>query len=79
MNENSQIFENLIHFTDLLMYFSDALFSFFYHCFIKDDFILQEDEVLPTKPEIRITHQVERLNRGDWKQTTPLPQAVGLG
>lgn len=47
MNQYSEVFENLINFTDLLLDFLYSLFSFLYNSLIESDLIIQQQDLLP--------------------------------
>lgn len=46
MNQNSNVFEDFIHFTNLLLNILDGLFSLPYDCLIEDNLIVQKKHLL---------------------------------
>jgi hypothetical protein len=48
IDKDSQVFENFIDFTNLLMNLPNALLSLLNHCFIEYNFIFQLEEILPS-------------------------------
>lgn len=47
VNQYRKIFENLIHFTNLLLYFLYSLISFLYDGLVESNFIVQQQNLLP--------------------------------
>ncbi len=53
IDKDSQVFENFIDFTNLLMNLPNALLSLLNHCFIEYNFIFQLEEILPVYIQIQ--------------------------
>ncbi len=53
IDKDSQVFENFIDFTNLLMNLPNALLSLLNHCFIEYNFIFQLEEILSAYIQIQ--------------------------
>lgn len=51
MNQHSKVFEDFIHFTNLLLNILDGLFSLLYDCLIEDDLVVQQKHLLSADPK----------------------------